>query len=105
MLPTCVTSVPLKFLSVDSCELTALPFDSSNKLSNMTELSLSNNQLSALPDLSGWTAMLKFKVSNNCLAVIPSSIQFLTSLRELSLSGNAITDAPVELGLPTNLTY
>jgi len=105
MLPTCVTSVPLKFLSVDSCELTALPFDSSNKLSNMTELSLSNNQLSALPDLSGWTAMLKFKVSNNCLAVIPSSIQFLTSLRELSLSGNAITDAPVELGLLSNLTY
>jgi Leucine-rich repeat (LRR) protein len=104
-LPTCVASVPLKFLSVDSCSLSTLPFDSSNKLSNMTELSLSNNQLSALPDLSGWTAMLKFKVSNNCLAAIPTSIRFLTSLRELSLSGNAITDAPVELGLLSNLTY
>ncbi len=104
-IPTFVTSAPLKFLSADSCELSSLPSDLSDKLSSLTELSLSHNQLSALPDLSGWTAMHRLKVSNNCLAAIPTSIRFLTSLVELSLSGNAITDAPVELGVLTNLTY
>ncbi len=104
-LPFFVTSTPLKFLSADSCNLSSLPSDSSNKLSCMTELSLSNNQLSALPDLSGWTSLQRLKVSNNCLAAIPSSVRFLTSLVELSLSGNALTDAPVELGLLSNLTY
>jgi Leucine-rich repeat (LRR) protein len=104
-LPVFLTSTPLKFFSADSCNLSSLPSDLSNKLSCITELCLSNNQLSALPDLSGWTALQRLKVSNNCLAAIPSSIRFLTSLVELSLGGNALTDAPVELGLLSNLTY
>ena len=104
-LPAFATLAPLKFLSVDSCKLSSLPSDSSNKLSSMTELCLSNNQLCALPDLSGWTALQRLKVSNNCLVSIPPSVQFLTNLVELSLCGNALTDAPVELVLLTNLTY
>jgi Leucine-rich repeat (LRR) protein len=104
-LPPFVLSAPLKFLSVDSCDILSIPPDVSKKLSSLTELSLSNNKISALPDLSGWTALHRLKVSNNRLAAIPSTIQFLTSLVELSLSGNAITDAPVELGLLTNLSY
>jgi Leucine-rich repeat (LRR) protein len=73
-------------------------------LSGETELDLSNNQLSALPESLGQlTHLQSLDLSRNQLTVLPESIGQLTKLQTLVLSRNQLTALPESLGQLTKL--
>ena len=65
------------------------------KLSSLTELRLSYNQITAIPKEIGKLSSLKYLyLSDNQITAIPKEIEKLLSLTELRLSYNQITVLP-----------
>jgi hypothetical protein len=70
----------LKFLSISNNELTSLP-DSIGNLINLTHLSIDNNNLTSLPDSIGNLINLEMlSIYNNNLTNLPKNIKNLTKL-------------------------
>jgi Leucine-rich repeat (LRR) protein len=69
-----------------------------NRIRGSTELSLSGQEITVLPESIGNLTHLKFLyVAGNHLAVLPESIGQLKELRVLSLDGNQLTELPVSI--------
>jgi Leucine-rich repeat (LRR) protein len=76
----------LTYLSLYDNKLKEIPDIS--KLTKLTHLSLSFNQLKELPDISKLTKLTTLRLSNNELTTIDENWSKLTNLRYWNLSGN-----------------
>ena len=85
-------------------QLTELP-DSLWKLTQLTDLNLSHNQLTTLPDslLAQLTQLTVLNLASNQLTALPDSLGQLTQLKSLDLSINQLTTLPDSLGQLTQL--
>ncbi|MDA0807468.1 MAG: leucine-rich repeat domain-containing protein [Planctomycetota bacterium] len=94
----------LKYLDLDSCELT----DLSPKIAGLKELKtldVSRNRLTELPPEIGQLANLTdLYLSENLLTTLPPEIGQLINLTNLVLSKNQLTTLPPEIGQLTSLT-
>jgi leucine-rich repeat protein SHOC2 len=73
-------------------------------LSHLTELDVSDNNLShAPPEIGSLTNLTELNLAFNALSDLPAEIGHLTNLKWLSLAGNALTRVP-EIGSLTDLT-
>ena len=85
-------------------KLTELP-DSLWKLTQLTELNLTDNKLTTLPpSLGQLTQLTELNLSSNQLTTLPDSLGQLTQLTELDLSYNKLTSLPPSLGQLAQLT-
>ena len=76
-----------------------------NQLTQLTTLSLRCNRLSELPAWIGQlTQLTKLDLSFNQLTSLPVEIGQLAQLSELNLDGNKLASLPVEIGKLTQLT-
>jgi internalin A len=91
-------------LDLSGNQLTALP-ESLGQLTQLQSLDLSRNQLTALPESLGQlTQLQKLCLYDNQLATLPESLGQLTQLRRLGLSRNQLTAVPKWIGNFTNLS-
>jgi len=73
---------------------------------SLISLSLSNNEISKIPDTIGRLSRIReLNLSFNNITEIPESIGLLTNLRKLDLSGNQIVDLPKSISKLTKLTH
>ena len=95
-------------LRLDDNELSALPESLFDQLTNLTELKLDGNQLSALPSglFDQLTNLTELALSNNQLSALPDGLfDQLTSLTVLTLNSNQLSALPSGLfDQLTNLT-
>ncbi|RVW49976.1 Plant intracellular Ras-group-related LRR protein 5 [Vitis vinifera] len=74
------------------------------KLSDITELNLSENRIMALPStMSGLRALTKLDVHSNQLINLPDSIGELVNLADLDLHANRLRSLPASFGNLVNL--
>ena len=74
-------------------------------LTNLTTLSLRNNQLSRLPpEIGNLTNLTELNLGRNQLSSLPAEIGNLTNLTRLYLYDNQLSSLPEEIGNLTNLT-
>ena len=94
----------LTVLSLSHNQLTALP-DSFVNLRALRALYLSQNQLTSLPDSFGSLSSLTYLyLRNNKLTSLPNSFGRLTTLTGLSLGNNQLTSLPHSFGSLSSLT-
>lgn len=75
------------------------------KLKNLTQLSLSENELTSLPAEIGYlTNLTVLYLYDNQLDSLPGEIGKLTNLKKLYLNNNNLTSLPAEIGKLSNLT-
>ena len=90
-------------LDLSGLGLTAVP-DSIGQLTNLTSLSLQDNQLTTVPDSIGQlTNLTSLNLQDNQLTTLPDSIGQLTNLNNLYLQGNQLTTVPDWIGQLINL--
>jgi len=95
----------LQSLNVSRNNIKAIPTKSVEQLTQLTELNLSSNQLTTLPDSLGQlTQLTSLNLSDNQLTTLPDSLGQLTQLTELNLKNNRLTILPESLGQLTQLT-
>ena len=69
------------------------------QLSSLTDLAISDNQLTSLPpEIGQLTALKELHLQNNQLTSLPSEIKTLKDLEKLILDGNQLTSLPPEIG-------
>ena len=90
----------LATLNVSNNGLTALP--DLDELTSLRTLNAAGNSLTALPDLDGLSGLATLNVSNNGLTTLPD-LDELASLRTLNVSNNSLTALP-DLDALTSLT-
>lgn len=78
-------------LDLTTNQLTSIP--EIDNLVNLQTLRLTNNNLTNLPSLGNLTALLNLRVENNNLTSLPS-LNGLTNLNNLHAQGNDLTDLP-----------
>ncbi|MEH2320988.1 COR domain-containing protein, partial [Nostoc sp.] len=75
------------------------------KLTNLTQLHLSGNQITQIPEaIAKLTNLTQLDLRSNQITQIPEAIAKLTNLTQLHLSGNQITQIPEAIAKLTNLT-
>ena len=89
-----------------SCnKLTSLP-DSIGMLSNLQELYLYYNNLSSIPEsILILTNLQVLSLTNNNLTSLPDSIGILSNLKTLYLNYNNLTSLPESIGMLSNLKH
>ena len=93
----------LKVLSLSNNQLSKLP-DEISLLEQLTELDVSDNLLTELPPQIGNLIGLKtLSIGHNRLRELPPSIGQLTDLRELRANDNKLRELPAEIGQLTKL--
>ena len=91
-------------LNLSGNQLTSLP-ESIGDLTNVTVLNLSGNQLTSLPESIGkLTNVTTLNLSRNRLTSLPESIGNLTKITTLDLRRNQLTGLPESIGNLTNLS-
>lgn len=102
------TSVPgfldLKTLDVANNALTSMVESGAIELPSLQSLNVTDNRLTQMPEMSGWTELDTLVMSGNRLASLPESIISLKKLRNVDLSRNDIKRLDERLGLMDNLT-
>ncbi|MEM7342371.1 MAG: leucine-rich repeat domain-containing protein, partial [Actinomycetota bacterium] len=94
----------LTTLTLNNNQLAEVP-DSLAQLTNLTTLYLNNNQLAEVPDsLTQLTNLTTLTLNNNQLAEVPDSLAQLTNLTTLTLNNNQLAEVPDSLTQLTNLT-
>ncbi len=90
-------------LTLSNCDLQALPPEI-GKLSALRYLNLHNNKLTSLPpEIGNLTALRNLVLAGNRLTSLPGEIGNLTALEELDLAFNQLTFLPSEIGNLTSL--
>ena len=80
-------------------------FENISKLTQLTGLNLSYNQLTSLPvEIGQLTQLTTLYLSGNQLTSLPVEIGQLAQLTELDLDYNQLASLPVEIGNMTQLT-
>jgi Leucine-rich repeat (LRR) protein/signal recognition particle receptor subunit beta len=75
------------------------------KLTQLTNLTLNNNQITEIPETIGkLTQLTNLILNNNEIVEIPETIGKLTQLTNLTLNNNQITEIPETIGKLTQLT-
>ena len=93
----------LTYLNFSINQLTSVPAEI-GQLAALEQLYLSENQVTSLPAEMGQLTSLEWlSLSENRLTSLPAEIGQLTSLRELYLIGNRLTSVPAEIGQLTSL--
>jgi hypothetical protein len=88
----------LEMLSLPSCQMGKMP-ESFKKLSNLRELRLSGNWMTALPDWIGdLKALRNANFSGNQIESIPDSFGQLKNLEQLSFNGNKLQSLHPTIG-------
>ncbi|NOQ25006.1 MAG: GTP-binding protein [Bacteroidales bacterium] len=91
-------------LDLSNLEITELP-EQISELTNLTDLNLNSNQLSSLPDSFSKLINLKtLYLGDNQLNSLPESISELTNLTDLDLDSNQLSSLPESISKLTNLT-
>ena len=86
--------ISLVTLHLEWNKLTAFP-DSLPRLTNLTSLRASQNEIGALPvEIGGLKALVELLVDTNFLTDIPESITALANLKLLDVHDNRISDVP-----------
>ena len=90
-------------LDLSNNNLTEMPKEIA-QLNNLTTLDLSHNQCATFPnEIAQLTNLIELKLSFNHLNKVPKEIAQLTSLTKLDLSYNQLTELPKEVAQLTNL--
>lgn len=88
------------------CGIFAIPAFVLDNLCKTTRFTLSDNQLSEIPNqIRKFDKLEEFNLANNLLLRIPAAIANLRALRALSVSNNKISEIPVELAHLPLLEY
>ena len=96
--------INLTELDLSDNQLTAIPAEI-EKLINLTTLELYFNQLTTLPsEIGKLTTLTTLGISENPLTTLPDEIWNLTNLTEFGLVNSQITMIPAEIGNLTNVT-
>ncbi|MBW4487425.1 MAG: leucine-rich repeat domain-containing protein [Trichocoleus desertorum ATA4-8-CV12] len=91
-------------LSLSNNQLTQIP-EAIAQLTNLTTLDLSSNQLTQVPEaIAQLTNLTTLHLSSNQLTQVPEAIAQLTNLTTLHLSSNQLTQVPEAIAQLTNLT-
>ena len=93
----------LKILDVANNALTSMAESGAIRLSSLQSLNVSENRLTQLPQMMGWTELLTLTAAGNRMASLPESITFLKQLTGVDLSRNDIKKLDERLGLMDNL--
>jgi leucine-rich repeat protein SHOC2 len=81
-------------------------FEGIGDLKNLTELIISGNNLTAIPDeIQNATNLKSLDISRNKISLLPESICNLTELQELYLHANQISELPEKFGNLVKLKY
>ena len=102
------TDVPglldLKFLDVANNALNSIVGSGCLELPSLQLLNVTENRLTQMPELQGWTELLTLTMAGNRLASLPESIMALKKLKSIDLSRNDIRKLDERLGLMESLT-
>ena len=105
LFPTSVSGfLDLKTLDVASNALTSIVESRAVELPSLQSLNITDNRLTQMPEMSGWTELDTLVMSGNRLASLPESINSLKKLRNVDFSRNDIKRLDERLGLMDNLT-
>ena len=92
-------------LNLSNYQLTSLPSEI-GKLTKLTTLNISSNELTSLPsEIGKLTKLTTLNISRNQLTSLPSEIRNLTNLNKLDLFENQLTSLPPEIGKLTKLNW
>ncbi|GAB0134004.1 hypothetical protein EsDP_00002391 [Epichloe bromicola] len=95
----------LQTLDASANQLTHLvPHESKISLPAIHSISLSVNRLQCLPDMTGWTSLLRLSLDENHIASIPESFTTLQKLRHADFASNDIRAVPPEIARMQGLT-
>jgi len=88
----------LQILDVTCNYLTGLDISGSLKLPSLHQLSCSANQISSLPDLTSWTALLNIAAGDNHISLLPKGFVTLPKIKSVDFSGNDLKILDDEIG-------
>lgn len=104
LFPTCVPGLPdLKTLDVANNALTSIVQSGAIGLASLQCLNVSENRLTQLPEMLGWTELLTLTAAGNRMASLPESIISLKQLKSIDFSRNDIRKLDERLGLLDSL--
>lgn len=97
--PNAVTHVKtLEKLNLSKNGISSISDDAFERLGNLVELDLSDNELTYLPSSLGkLTKLKKLKLNGNRIKSLPREFENLVSLELLELAGNPLERVPVEI--------
>ena len=94
----------LQLLNASSNALSCLTEDDIVNLPELQYLSISDNRLQYLPNISSCFALSTLIASNNALFSLPGGLETLRNLRNLDLMGNNIKQLDSHIGTMNNLS-
>ena len=100
----CPGLLALKFLDVANNALTSIAGSGGLELPSLHSFNVTENRLTQMPELLGWTELLTLTMAGNRLASLPESIIALKKLKSIDFSRNDIRKLDERLGLMESLT-
>ena len=94
----------LKLLDVANNALTSIVGHKGLKLPSLQSFIVTENRLTQMPEMLGWTELLTLTMAGNRLASLPESIISLKKLKSIDFSRNDIRKLDERLGLLESLT-
>ena len=94
----------LKFLDVANNALTSIVGSGGLELPSLQSFNVTENRLTQMPEMPGWTELLTLTIAGNRLASLPESIIALKKLKSIDFSRNDIRKLDERLGLLESLT-
>ena len=94
----------LKFLDVANNALTSIVGSEGLELPSLQSFNVTENRLTQMPELLGWTELLTLTMAGNRLASLPESLIALRKLKSIDCSRNNIKKLDERFGLMESLT-
>ena len=89
----------LTLLDASHNEITSLPQNSEFSFAKLEKITLMSNLLSSIPEeIEKWTAVKELDLSSNQIVQIPETIGELENLEQLKISNNLLTSIPQSIG-------